>query len=117
MRRCIPNRKPIQTLPTRRIHNLGPEIRYRPASKHRTKEHPSRIDGDDHNHDIASPAEVSLREDAQVLDQDGEFGAGHGEVVDPDGDVEGLLRLHGVVEGEFGDVLAHAPFHCGTISM
>lgn len=40
-----------------------------------------------------------LREDAEVLEKDGELGAGHAEVVHPDADVESFLRLDAFAQG------------------
>lgn len=106
-----PHLESIQTLPTSRVSQLRPEVANGPTGKHRTEKSPARIYRYDSNHHVACLPETVLRENPQVLEQDGEFGARHAEVVDPDADVEGLLGLDTFVEGEGRDVAAHTPFH------
>lgn len=54
-----------------------------------------------------------MREDAQVLQHDAEFGGEEGEVVDDDAGVEGFEGGCQLVGGEGGDVATHAVFDCG----
>ena len=50
-----------------------------------------------------------LREDTEVLEEDGKLGAGHAEVVHPDADVECFLGLGAFVQGQRADVATHSP--------
>lgn len=62
----------------------GPEEVYRNTHHKRAERRPQAPECDDSNHSIARFAEVDLREDAQVLQQDGQLGEPERSVVNPD---------------------------------
>jgi hypothetical protein len=80
----IPYDKTVQTLALRgRINVLDPEVADGVAREDCTDDRPARVGGNESDQPVADLAEALLWKDPEVLEQDGQFGAKEGRVIDP----------------------------------
>jgi len=84
-KRCIPYDETVQTLALGgRVDVLDPEVADGVAREDCTDDRPARVSGNESDQRVADLAEALLWEYPEVLEQDGQFGAKEGRVVDPE---------------------------------
>jgi hypothetical protein len=112
----IPYYKTVQTLALRgRINILDPEVADGVAREDCTDDRPARVGGNESDQPVADLAEALLWKNPEVLEQDGQFGAKEGRVVDPEAGPEPFAGPYDFVFGECALVTTGAVYDCSRL--
>lgn len=98
------------------VDRLQPKVLDGDASEDGAEDRPAGVRADEGDEDVAGLAEARLRENAQVLQENGKFGEVKSEVVDPDRCPEPDIRVESLVLCKCRTVASRAVFNCGRLA-